>query len=158
MLITARENLCCPLLKLALSVSSQPNITLTREMSGGRTNFPVWFNYSSSQPPDFFLPLSNIVKIYYGTCLDLTIIIIIISFLIQKFKHYLGLLCGKFEASNCFFWGNLKDTNKMNWLSSLEIKTVARECINRGSALTMNQKFYVEKTSNFGCLPWLQYL
>lgn len=34
MLITARESVCCPLLKLALSVSSGPNIILTREMSG----------------------------------------------------------------------------------------------------------------------------
>ena len=69
-------------------------------MSGGGANFPVGSNYTSRQPPDFFLPLSNIVKIYYKTGLDLAITLI--TLLIQKLKHYLGFLEGKFEVSNWF--------------------------------------------------------
>jgi hypothetical protein len=53
-------------------------------MSGGGANFPVGSSYSSGQPPDFFLPLSNIVKIYYKTGLDLAISLI--TLLIQKLK------------------------------------------------------------------------
>ena len=157
MLITARESVCCLLLKLALSVSSQPNIILTREMSGcGGTNFPVWPNYNSSQPPDFFLPLSNIVKIYYKTGLRLA-----------NHPHYLvnakvkeiilAFLEGKFEVSNWFqFKGKITDIDE--WLSSLKINTVARESIIVDLLLRGTRSFYVEKTSNFGCLPSLQYL
>ena len=127
MLITAREHLCCPLLKLALSVCSQPNIILTREMSGGGTNFPVWFNYSSSQPPDFFLPLSNIVKIYYKTYLDLATIIIAFYLVDTKVKTLSWPFLRESLNFLIIFFG-LKNIDHKKWMI---IKSKNHQCSKR---------------------------
>ena len=128
MLITAREHLCCPLLKLALSECSQPNIILLREKClVGEQTFKCDSTTAVGQPPDFFLPLSNIVKIYYKTYLDLATIIIAFYLVDTKVKTLSWPFLRESLNFRIIFFG-LKNIDHKKWMI---IKSKNHHCSKR---------------------------